>query len=172
MPRKTSRPSLPTEARHLLATAARRKTHAALPWPRDLKLDAPAQTKLIETLLAQGYLQELPASKPSLSWRVDRSGQALTIIATPAGLAQLTVPAAAPGVSDPSTPAERSTKSSTVLALLRDTSGATIADLMAATGWQAHSIRGFISGTVSKRLGHSVRSVKTAGNERRYHVEA
>ena len=42
---------------------------------------------------------------------------------------------------------------------------------MQASGWQAHSIRGFLSGTVAKRLGHTVRSMKADGRERRYHVE-
>jgi hypothetical protein len=59
-----------------------------------------------------------------------------------------------------------------MLALLQSEGGATIAELMAATGWQAHSIRGFLSGTVAKRLGHTVRSVQIEGEARRYRVEA
>ena len=64
------------------------------------------------------------------------------------------------------------TKGEAILALLRSKRGATIADMMTATGWQAHSIRGFLSGTVAKRFGHTVRSVKADGGERRYHVAA
>lgn len=53
----------------------------------------------------------------------------------------------------PPTTAEQPTKKEAVLALLRRENGATLAELMTATGWQAHSVRGFISGTLRKRLG-------------------
>jgi hypothetical protein len=43
-------------------------------------------------------------------------------------------------------------KKAIVLELLRRPKGATLAELMAATGWQAHSIRGFISGTLGKKM--------------------
>ena len=52
-----------------------------------------------------------------------------------------------------SNPVPKDTKSATVLELLRRAEGATLAELMAVTHWQAHSVRGFLSGTVRKRLG-------------------
>lgn len=57
------------------------------------------------------------------------------------------------------------------LDLLRRSGGATVQDLMAATGWQAHSVRGFLSGTVRKKLGLELQSSKAEGEARRYHVE-
>jgi CTP:molybdopterin cytidylyltransferase MocA len=48
------------------------------------------------------------------------------------------------------------TKKLAVLALLRRPEGATLSELMQATGWQAHSVRGFLSGTVAKKMGHKV----------------
>ena len=48
-----------------------------------------------------------------------------------------------------------------VIALLRRPDGAHIADLMAATGWQAHSVRGAISGALKKKLGLTITSDKT-----------
>lgn len=55
-----------------------------------------------------------------------------------------------------------------VLQLLRRNNGASLIELQKATGWQAHSVRGFLSGTVKKRMGLSVTSVKPDGGERRY----
>ncbi len=48
-----------------------------------------------------------------------------------------------------------------VVGLLRAPDGATIAELMAATGWQAHSVRGALAGTVKKRLGYALTSEMT-----------
>lgn len=54
------------------------------------------------------------------------------------------------------------TKANAVIALLSRTKGATLDDLMKATGWQAHSVRGFISGTVKKKLGREIASDATS----------
>lgn len=62
------------------------------------------------------------------------------------------------------------TKASKVLALLRSKAGTTLPDLMAATGWQAHSIRGFLSGTVKKRMALPLISEQTVKG-RRYKIE-
>ncbi len=62
------------------------------------------------------------------------------------------------------------TKSAQVQALLQRRDGATIAEIQSATGWQAHSVRGFISGTVKKQLGLSVTSEKGNDGGRRYRI--
>jgi hypothetical protein len=65
------------------------------------------------------------------------------------------------GKSDKKEAATKTTKSAVVIALLSRTDGATIESLVAATGWQAHSVRGFMSGTLKKKLGKAVSSEKT-----------
>lgn len=67
-------------------------------------------------------------------------------------------PAASKQVEPPA-----NTKQSRAIAMLRSTKGVSIAALMEATGWQQHSIRGFLAGVVRKRLGLSLESSKVDG---------
>ncbi len=65
---------------------------------------------------------------------------------------------------------KRKTKQSACLILLARPNGATIEDLQTATGWQPHSVRGFLAGAVKKKLGLTVVSSKSDGDARRYRV--
>ncbi|WP_258122754.1 DUF3489 domain-containing protein [Mesorhizobium onobrychidis] len=62
------------------------------------------------------------------------------------------------------------TKTDIVLKKLKSAKGVTIHTLMDATGWQAHSVRGFLSGTVKKKLGHEVLSETGKDGQRRYRL--
>jgi hypothetical protein len=61
-------------------------------------------------------------------------------------------------------------KTALVIALLEKSKGATLAELMKATGWQAHSVRGFLSGTLRKKMGLKVESAKRGDGERVYSI--
>jgi len=56
------------------------------------------------------------------------------------------------------------TKADQVIALLKRPAGATGKSIMAVTGWQAHSVRGFISGQLRKRMGLEVQSLERNGH--------
>ena len=62
-------------------------------------------------------------------------------------------------------------KAATILDLLKRPGGATAKELQKATGWQPHSVRGFLSGTIGKKLGLAVESVKGEDGERTYSVK-
>ena len=61
-------------------------------------------------------------------------------------------------------------KQAQVIALLQRPTGATLDDLIAATGWQRHTVRGVLSGALKKRLGLTIRSEKTTGSPRTYRI--
>jgi hypothetical protein len=65
--------------------------------------------------------------------------------------------------------AKGTTKQDSVLSLLRTPSGTTLAAITKATGWQPHSVRGFLAGTVKKKLGLNLVSQKS-GDMRTYRI--
>jgi hypothetical protein len=56
--------------------------------------------------------------------------------------------------------------------MLQRANGTTLYDIMQATGWQAHSVRGFISGTLGKKMRLTVASTKGEDGQRRYAITA
>ncbi|MGA2724841.1 MAG: DUF3489 domain-containing protein [Bryobacteraceae bacterium] len=69
------------------------------------------------------------------------------------------------------TGAHQGSKTAKVLDLLKRSGGATLKELRKATGWQAHSVRGFLSGALGKKMGLAVTSTKAEDEERRYSVK-
>ncbi|MES1991725.1 MAG: DUF3489 domain-containing protein [Pseudomonadota bacterium] len=73
--------------------------------------------------------------------------------------------------SKPSETAPRPpSKLNIIIEMLKRPDGVTINDLSAATGWQTHSVRGFLSGTVKKRLGLTLTSETSDKSGRRYRI--
>lgn len=63
-------------------------------------------------------------------------------------------------------------KGATIIELLRRKEGATLTDLTKATGWQPHSVRGFLSAQVGKKLGLKLESTKRADGQRLYRIDS
>jgi hypothetical protein len=69
-------------------------------------------------------------------------------------------------------PVREGSKTDRILELLKRPGGVTAKELMKATGWQPHSVRGFLSGTIGKKMGLTVTSTRGEDGERTYSVEA
>ena len=69
----------------------------------------------------------------------------------------------------PAKDTERAIKKAEVIALMKRAKGATLAEIIKATGWQAHTVRGFLAGVVRKKLDLTLQSEKAEG-ERTYRV--
>lgn len=177
----------------ILSAAAQRDNRIALPLPDSLRGGAAA--KVVGAMIAKGLLQEVDTDLriSATVWRRTDDGHGVTLVATDAGLAAIgiepddadTGPAGATGApvevpapdtttaTDPApkarTPRE-GTKQETVIAMLRAPQGATIDEIAAATNWARHTIRGFMSDALKKKLGLEVTSEKIEGRARAYHL--
>ncbi|MCX6632304.1 MAG: DUF3489 domain-containing protein [Candidatus Solibacter sp.] len=112
------------------------------------------------------------ASKPAKKESKKASKRAAKPVAKPAPAKKDAKPAskkASKAKADATVPREFS-KKAIVLDLLRRKDGATMAEIAKATDWQNHSIRGFISGNLTKKMGLVVESSKNEAGERVYRV--
>ncbi|MBI4905127.1 MAG: DUF3489 domain-containing protein [Acidobacteria bacterium] len=66
--------------------------------------------------------------------------------------------------------AREGSKKATVIDLLKRPEGATMAEIAEATGWQPHSVRGFISGSLNKKMGLNVESSRRDDGARIYRI--
>lgn len=86
--------------------------------------------------------------------------------AKPKVVAKTKASKAKPAIREP----REGSKKARVLALLGRPKGATLAEIMKATGWQAHSVRGFISGALGTKMGITVESTKREDGEKVYSI--
>lgn len=177
----------PTETQTLiLSAAAQRPGNLALPLPKAL---VGAAAKLTVTkMIERGWLQEVEANlrKGEPLWRETGDGHGTTLIVTDAGLLAIriepvvvkTVAAVRKHSAEDPAPAHKlpliraGTKQATLIQMLRCPEGATIEEIMEATGWLAHTARGALSGALKKKLGLEVSSRKDETRGRVYHLPA
>lgn len=163
----------------ILTRASARPGNLALPLPDGLH--GAAAKMAIGRMIKLGWIEEVEANirRNETLWRETGDGHGTTLIATEAGLAAVGIePLVSRAVASarnakaepvsatedgPPIPGRAGTKQAAIIALLRRREGASIAEIVAATGWMAHSARGMISGALKKRLGLPILSEKVEG---------
>lgn len=140
----------------LLSSASQRKGGSLYPLPDTLKVGARV-TKALASLQASGLAEERETCAAPEAHRSD-DDVSYGLYVTPAGLRAIGVDHEgstqdAPAREVQPTPS-RSTKAGEVLALLQRKSGATMAELIAATGWLPHTTRAALTGL--RKKGHTV----------------
>ncbi len=184
----------------IMSATAKRADGIVLPLPKSLKIGGGAATSVLKSLLKKGLVAEQPATADAVAWREAEDGRRVMLVITDAGLQAIGVEpghgtrkrAAAPRArpkkrrqrtarkaADPKPKVKTSplavrpgTKQAMLIDLLKRRNGATIAELVAATGWQPHSVRGAISGSLKKKLGLAVTSEKVESRGRVYRIAA
>ena len=159
----------------ILSAGAQRPDNIALPLPKGLAGAAAkmAVTKMIE----HGWLQEVDANlrRGEPLWRETGDGRGTTLVVTDAGLLAIGIEpvvvktviamrehAAKTAALKPLTQ-RAGTKQAQIIAMLQRPEGASVAEMVEATSWQAHTVRGSISGALKKKLGLPIAAEKVAG---------
>ena len=179
-----------TETQAVILTAACARDDANI-FPVSPRLKGGAVGNVCKSLLKRGLIEETPAQDPDTVWRHDEEAGPLTLRATPLAFSVLGITDgpngddadadAKPTSSKPkpvrkATTASRNrkgregTKQARLIEMLRSPDGATVAEIVAETGWQAHTVRGAISGTLKKKLGLAVETEKVEPRGRIYKI--
>lgn len=172
----------------ILSTAAKRGGGAVLPLAKSLTANEAIATKSIKSLIKRGLINEQPAARGDEAWREGENGSRLTLVITGLGLESIgadatkTLPMKRKARNRRSTPGRQTrtetsltgvrqgTKQAVLIDLLRQKNGATIDEIVDAIGWQPHSIRGTISGTLRKKLKLTVESAVIEDRGRVYSI--
>lgn len=175
----------------ILSRAATRPGNLALPLPEGLV--GAAAKMVVGKMIARGWLGEVVANLPrgEPMWRETGDGHGITLIATEAGLEAVGIepvvasavasarkarskpqPAQTPDDTDTAKPVaiRAGTKQAQIIAMLQRPEGATVAEMVEATGWLAHTVRGSISGALKKKLSLPITAERVEGRETVYRL--
>ena len=158
----------------ILSTACARENGLIFPVTANLK--GGAVGNICKSLLKRGLIEEIPAADPDTVWRHGEAGS-LTLRATLFAFSALglrTVEGTAPAVQPDLTPPtqRKGTKQAQLIDMLKVPEGATIEEIVTATGWLCHTVRGVMSGALKKKLGLTITSDKVDGRGRVYKLPA
>ena len=167
----------------ILPAGAQRPGSLAMPLPKGLH--GAVAKKVVGMLIGRGFLEEVDAniSKGEPLWRETGDDHGTTLVVTGAGLAAIGIEPVVVQImarirkgkktskppAAPKTP-RTGTKQAQLITMLEAQGGASINEIAAATGWQAHTIRGAISGVLKKKLRLDVTSEKIEGRGRVYKI--
>lgn len=159
----------------ILAAACARDDGAIFPVTASIK--GGAVGNVCKSLLKRGLIEEVPASDLNTVWRHDEEQGPLTLRATALAYSALQIgdpsepgDAVQPDAPQPAVPRRRGSKQALMIELLQRPEGATIQEVVEATDWQPHSVRGAISGLLKKKLGLAVETEKVEGRGRVYRI--
>ncbi len=148
----------------LLSTASRRENLSVLPLPDALRAGG-AVSKAIASLIRRALVEERTVNDKAAAHRVAGDVH-VGLFITARGLAAIGIEspeneaAAAEQRARPDPPLLRMSKTTAIIALLEREGGATIAELIAATGWLPHTTRAALSGL--RKKGHVLERTKRA----------
>jgi hypothetical protein len=114
-----------------------------------------------------------PSEKPKANNKAKRAPQGAQVARKKGKSGKKATPAKkAPKGAKKAKGAREGSKTNQVLELLKRPGGVTAKELIKATGWQPHSVRGFLSGNIGKKMGLTVTSTKGEDGERSYSIKA
>lgn len=166
----------------ILSAGAQRPEKIALPLPKGL---AGAAAKMaVSRMIEHGWLQEVDANlrRNEPFWRETGDGHGTTLVVTDAGLLAIGIEpevvktrVAKFGVANVETEVKHptlrvGTKQALLISMLQRPQGVSMQEIVAATGWQAHSARGAMSGALGRKLGLVVVSAKDDARGRVYRI--
>ncbi len=162
-----------TQAVILSAACAR---DDGLIFPITAKIKGGAVGNVCKSLLKRGLIEEIQAVDLNTVWRHDEELGSITLRATPLAYSALGITEAkeeAPTRASHTSPKiERSKggKQAMLIEMLKRSEGATIQQVVDATGWLPHTVRGAVAGALKKKLGLNVVSEKVDNGERVYRI--
>jgi hypothetical protein len=161
-----------SDARSVILSAACAREDGMV-FPITASLKGGAVGNVCKSLLKRGLIEEVAATDLNTVWRHDEDRGPITLRATPLAYTALGIgdapEPAAPAEPTPEPVRRRTgTKQEALIAMLRAEGGTTIDEIVAATGWLPHTVRGVMSGALKKKLGLTIISEKVEGRGRCY----
>jgi hypothetical protein len=194
--RSNAMPQLSDSQLVVLTAACQRPDRCV--FPVTAKLKGNAAGNVLKSLLKKELIKEVRAKRDDTVWRHDEKRGRMTLVATKAAFAALGIDerekeleaepdeAATPSTEVEAEPNQRPNASKTkkpktrrsrddskqaeLIVMLKRTKGASIEEIVAAFGWQAHTVRGAIAGALKKKLGLDVTSEKDEKRGRVYKI--